>query len=180
MTPASLIAYLKTGQLGPFGPLCPHQVVLATLGSPPFWFGHGTFSYQRSDIWVYDSVQFNFDEHMRLEDTLVHFHSEFDGTVVTYSNWNGRYISLDDLSVETICTPERFLSTMSANDIATSQQTSTGGQVLINTSAGVQASFCPRAQSGAYNEDGTRIFTDGPYLYSITTIRGLSRKRRST
>ncbi|WP_442511755.1 hypothetical protein SH528x_003468 [Novipirellula sp. SH528] len=171
MIQASLISYLKTAQLGPFVPLCARDTVLNLLGSPPYWDGWGGIPCEASVIWVYDSIQFNFDEQMRLADTHIGFESTFNGTSVTYSDWTNSFIQFDDLDLGTISTPDRFRNAMATNQIGTIQHLLSGGRVMIDTDAGVQARFATMTDFEASINNERRIATKTPYLHRLTTVQ---------
>lgn len=174
MIRASLIAYLRTSQLGPFMPSCARDTVLALLGSPPYWDGWGGIPFEASSIWVYDSIQFNFDERMQLADTHIEFDSMFDGMSVKYSDWASISLQFDDLDLDAISTPERFRETMATHQIGIIQHSLSGGRVAIDTNAGVQARFAPASTSPI---DECRITTKTAYLHRVTTVK-LAETRR--
>ncbi len=126
MIRASLIAYLRTARLGPFVPSCARDTVLDLLGSPPYWDGWGGIPSEASAIWVYDSIQFNFDERMKLADTHIGFESTYDGTSVKYSDWTNTFLQFDDLDLDTISTPENFRDTMATHQIGMIQHSLSG------------------------------------------------------
>lgn len=175
MIRASLIVYLRTAQLGPFVPSCARDTVLDLLGSPPYWDGWGGIPSEASSIWVYDSIQFNFDGQMRLTDTHIAFESTFDGTSVEYSDWTNSFIQFDDLALDIISTPDRFRDTMATYQIGTTQHSLSGGRVLIDTNGGVQAHFAPVTKS--YQTECT-IETKTAYLHRVTTVDQIGRKKR--
>lgn len=168
MIRASLIAYLRTAQLGPFVPSCARDTVLDLLGSPPYWDGRGGIPSEASSIWVYDSIQFNFNERMQLADTHIGFDSTFNGTSVKYSGWTNTFLQFDDLDFDTISTPNSFRETMATHQIGMTQHSLSGGRVLIDTHAGVQARFAPASTSP---KDVCRITTKTAYLHRVTTVK---------
>ena len=170
MIQASLIAYLRTAQLGPFVPLCTRDTVLNLLGLPPYWDGWGGIPCEASAIWVYDSIQFNFDEQVRLADTHIGFESTFDGTSVKYSDWTNSFLRFDDLALDTISTPDRFRNTMATNQIGITQHSLSGGRVVIDTDAGVQARFATMTDFNASINNERLIATKTPYLHHVTTV----------
>ncbi|MCA9207987.1 MAG: hypothetical protein KDA55_06505 [Planctomycetales bacterium] len=170
MIQASLIAYLKTAQLGPFVRSCARDTVLNLLGSPPYWEGWGGISCEASAIWVYGSIQFNFDEQMRLVDTHIGFESTLDGKSVKYTEWTNSFIRFDDLALDTISTPDRFQDTMATNHIGTTQHSLSGCHVMIETDARVQARFATVTDFNSSINNERRIATKTPYLHRITTV----------
>ena len=140
------------------------------MGSPPYWDGWGGISCDESAIWVYDSIQFNFDVHFRLEDTHVGFDSTFQDSKVIYADWTNPYIAFHDLSLDAICTPERFCHSLNANGIVASTHHVSGGRVLINTNAGVQARFSVQSDHVVSLDREYPVLTALPYLHRITTV----------
>lgn len=165
-----MIAYLKTAQIGPFVPLCSRDTVLNRLGPPPYWDGWGGIPYEASTIWVYDSIQFNLDREMRLAGTHIALESTFDGTSVQYLDWKNSFVEFDDLDVNAISTPDSFRNWMSTNQIGTTQHSLSGGGVMINTDAGVQARFATKMNFKASINSECRVATKKPYLYRLTTV----------
>lgn len=155
-------------------PSCTRDTVLDLLGSPPYWDGWGGIPFEASSIWVYDSIQFNFDERMQLADTHIGFESTFDGTSVKYSDGTNTFLQFDDLDLDTISTPESFRDTMAAHQIGMIQHSLSGGRVAIDTNAGVQARFAPASTSP---KDVCRITTKTAYLHRVTTVK-LAEQRR--
>jgi hypothetical protein len=171
MVHVSLIVYLKTGQLGPFTPLSPRSCVREILGPPPNWDGWGGIAYEQSTIWIYDSIQFNFDDNFRIVDTHIGFDCKFENESVTYSDWTNPFVQLDDLEIDAICTPDLFVEVMDQHAILTTRKAIAGGRLMINTEAGVQARFGAITDFDASMESETRVRTDCTYLHRITTVK---------
>ena len=171
MIHTSLIAYLKTGQLGPFAQLLPRQSLLDTLGPPPFWDGWGGIPYEKSTVWVYDSIQFNFDDDYQIADTHIGFDCKFNNGSVSYSDWENRFLQFNDLAIDAICTPELFVETMKQNAIATTQNVLSGGRVMIDTEAGVQARFGTLSDYDASKALENPVRTNCAYLHRVTTVK---------
>ncbi|QDU93644.1 hypothetical protein Pla8534_14240 [Lignipirellula cremea] len=126
--------------------------------------------FSEASIWVYDSVQFNFDDEALLKDTLIQFDNAFDGTRVVYSPWKNGYIALTDLDPAAICTPHAFVTLMSKSGISTSLHEVSSDHVRINGSGGVQARFWRMKDVKREMVDGALVFSDFPYLHMVSTV----------
>ena len=167
----SLIEYLRTGQLGPFAPLSNCSCLRDIFGPPPYWDGWGGISYEQSKIWVYDSIQFNFDDEFRLVDTHIGFDCKFKNGVVAYSDWKNPFAQLDDLEIDAICTPDLFAEVMNHNVVRTTRKTIAGGSLVIDTEAGVQARFSYLNDFDASMQSRTPIRSESAYLHRVTTVQ---------
>ena len=169
MQSASIASFLRTGQLSTFRATTPRESVLAALGQPPFWGGRNDIAFSDSSIWVYDTIQLNFDDDLLLDGILIRFDCKFSNGELIYSDWHNSYFSFDDLCIPDICTPDKMRDFLNQHDIPTQTEESSGSRIFINTTSGTQARFARKTDHARSMQLETRISTDSAYLHMLAT-----------